>query len=118
MKWIREVGWIVALAVVIAVAIWGPQRKKPADADESRAAIERMRAQYEERRIRREQELEHDLARIRTEGTLSRLKVVGAAYRRHLTREKVPPVEEDFRDVPDLWRSHRNGEPFVIPLGS
>ncbi|HEY7313653.1 MAG TPA: hypothetical protein VH643_30155 [Gemmataceae bacterium] len=117
MRWLRDAGWVVALGVVIAVLVLRPERKKPPDPSVSQAAIEKMRAEFEESRVRREEELERDLSKIRTEGTQSQLRLVGKAYRRHLAAKKVPPQEEDFQNVLDIWLSHRDGEPFVILWG-
>jgi hypothetical protein len=117
MRWLRDAGWVVALAVVIVVLVMRPEWKKPADPNESRAAFEKMRAEFEEKRARREQELERELAQLRTEGTQNELRLVGRAYRRHLAKEKAPPREEDFQDILDVWRSQRDGKPFVILWG-
>jgi hypothetical protein len=117
MRWLRDAGWVVALVIVIVVVVMRPEWKKPADPNESRAAFEKLRAEFEEKRARREQELERELAQIRTEGTQAQLRLVGGAYRRHLAKEKVPPQKEAFRDILDIWRSQRDGEPFVILWG-
>jgi len=117
MRWLRDAGWAVALGIVIVVAIMRPEWRKPADPTELRAAFEKMRAEFEEKRSGREQELERELAQIRTEGTQSQLKVVGRAYRRHLVADKVPPREEDLRDIINVCRSQRDGQAFVIIWG-
>jgi hypothetical protein len=117
MQWLRDAGWAVALGIVIVVAIMRPEWRKPTDPTESRAAFEKMHAEFEEKRARREREFERELAQIRTEGTQSQLRLVGRAYRRHLVADKVPPREEDLRDIIDVCRSQRNGEPFVILWG-
>jgi hypothetical protein len=117
MRWLREAGWLVAVGVVIAAVALRPERKTPADPNESRAAFEKLRAEFEEKRARRERELERELAKVRTEGTQNLLRLVGRAYRRPLAAGKAPPREEDFGDVLDVWRSHRDGQPFVILWG-
>src|SRR5436305_1331765 len=108
MRWVRDAGWLVALGVVIVAVAMRPERPKPADPKESRAAFEKLRADFEEKRARRERELERELSAIRNEGTQALLRLVGRAYRRHLLEEKTPPQATDFQDVLSEWRSRRD----------
>ena len=37
----------------------------------------------------------------------------GGEYLRRLAQDKMPPREDAFGEIDDLWRSHRDEKPFV-----
>ena len=81
--------------------------------DALRAAMAKHRADAVERQAAREKEI----AKIKTDGTLSQLRLVGKTYRRHLLSAKMPPTEADMTELTDVWRSSRDDKPFVIVWG-
>jgi hypothetical protein len=117
MRWLRDAGWLVAGGALLALAFTRPDRKPLPDPAETRAAIEKARAEFEERRAKRDEETEREISRIRTETTLDLLRSVGREYRVHLAGEKTPPREEDLGEALDAWRSLRDDRPFVILWG-
>lgn len=117
MRWIRDAGWLVAVGAVIVIFVTRPERKPLPSPAESRASLEKMRADFEEKRAKREAATEQEISRIRTETTLDLLRSVGREYRRHLMLEKAPPRSEDFAEALDAWRSHRDDQPFTILWG-
>lgn len=114
MERLKNFGWVVALVAVLVLAATRTDRKPTPDPYESRAAFEKVRAEFEEKRAKREADTQREISRIRTETTLDLLRSVGRGYRRHLAREKAAPREEDFADALDPWRSRRDDKPFVI----
>jgi hypothetical protein len=111
-KWVREVGWVVALALLAVYFFWLRPTKPPNPAD-VQVLIDQKRQEAEARQAR----IAKDVAVIQTDASLKLLKLVGQAYRRHLAEEKTPPKATDYPDGPDAWRSNRDGQPFVIQWG-
>jgi len=112
MKWLREAGWFVAIGFVVVYLIWLKPQKAP-NPNDVKVLIEQHRAEAAERQAR----LDQELARIDLEATQKLLKQVGKAYREHLTTEKKPPQAADFAELMEVWKSHRDGQPFVIQWG-
>jgi len=119
MKWVREYAWLPILVLGVVYFVWlrparGVNPKEAAAQFEAqRAEIERHRAEWEARRA----EFDQKQARLRTEHTLFVLRMVGEAYRFHLTYEKKPPQAADFADEAGDWKSQRDGEPLVVVWG-
>jgi len=118
-KWVREVGWIVALAFLAVYFFWLRPAKppKPADMqvliDQNRQLIDQKPQEAKAHKAR----IAKEMAIIQTDASLKLLKLVGQAYRRHLAEEKVPPKAEDYSDGADVWRSSRDRQTFVIQWG-
>ncbi|HKA08585.1 MAG TPA: hypothetical protein VKD71_15105 [Gemmataceae bacterium] len=112
MKWFREAGWFVAIGFVVVYFFWLRPAKWPKP-DDTKALIEQHRTEAAERQAR----LDQELARIDLETTQRLLKQVGRAYREHLASEKKPPQAADFMELMEVWKSHRDGQPFVIQWG-
>jgi hypothetical protein len=116
MSWLKELGWLVAVVLaVILLTGWLPKQKQQQfpDPQESRAAFEKLRAEFDAKQAMREEVV----ANARTEGTLDLLRLVGRSYTRRLAQAKTPPQEEDVAEVRDYWRSRRDEKPFVILWG-
>src|SRR5205085_9912441 len=98
MKWVREYAWLPVLALVLVYFVWlrparGLNPKEAiAQLDAQRAEIERSRAEWEARRA----EFDQKQARLQTDHTLFLLRMVGEAYRFHLTYTKRPPQAADL----------------------
>jgi hypothetical protein len=114
MRWLKEAGWLVALCLLAYILTLGlPKRKPQADPEDVRALVEKRRAEREERQAKRAEEL----AKIRLEGTLDTLRLVGKSYLRRTGQLKAPPREEDVGEAIQFWRSRRDEAPFVILWG-
>jgi hypothetical protein len=112
MKWLREAGWFVAVGFVVVYLIWLKPQKAP-NPNDVNALIEQHRADAAAAKAR----LDQELARIDLDATQKLLKQVGKAYREHLTTEKKPPQAADFMELMEVWKSRRDGQPFVIQWG-
>jgi len=110
MRQVRIAVGVAAAAVLAAGAIAWLARPAPVELD---AALEKHRADADDRHARREQKV----AEIQTAGTLDLLRVAGKAYRRHAELAKAPPTADDLRDAFAGLRSQRDGRPFVILWG-
>ncbi len=113
MQWLRDAGWLVALGIGIVFIAMRPERKPLPDPKDTTALIEKHKAEFAERQASREKEI----AKIKTDGTLSQLRLVGKTYRGHLLSAKMPPTEADMTELTDIWRSSRDDKPFVIVWG-
>lgn len=113
MQWVRDAGWIVGAVAVVVVLVMRPKPTAQADLDEAKALIAKHRAEAAERQATREKEM----ARIKTNGTLSLMRIAGEAYRSHLKTEKAPPQATDFAGLTDLWQSSRDEKPFEFAWG-
>ena len=107
MRQVRIAVGVAAAAVLAAGAIAWLARPAPVELD---AALEKHRADADDRHARREQKV----AEIQTAGTLDLLRVAGKAYRRHAELAKAPPTADDLRDAFAGLRSRRDGRPFVF----
>jgi hypothetical protein len=112
MKWVREAGWLIVLALLAVYFIW-LRPPKPAKPEQVQALIDQKRQELQTRQAR----LDKEVAVIQTDTSLKLLKLVGKAYRRHLAEEKMPPRAEDYPDAPEAWKSNRDGQPFAIQWG-
>jgi len=112
MKWLREAGWFVAVGFVVVYLIWLKPKKEP-NPNDMKALIEQHRTEAAERQAR----LEQEVAKVDLEATQRLLKQVGKVYREHLAIEKKPPQAADFMELMEVWKSHRDGQPFVIQWG-
>ena len=112
MKWLREAGWFVAIGFVVVYLIWLKPKKEP-NPNDVKALIEQHRTEAAERQAR----LEQEVAKIDLEATQRLLKQVGKVYREHLAAEKTPPQAADLMELMEVWKSHRDGQPFVIQWG-
>jgi hypothetical protein len=114
MRWLREAGWVVALCLAVYVLTAGlPKRKPQVEPEDARAVLDKSRAEREARQAKRAA----DLAKLRLDGTLETLRMVGKSYLRRLAQLKSPPREEDMGEVTSLWRSRRDEAPLVILWG-
>jgi len=112
MKWLRDAGWFVAIGFVVVYLIWLKPKKEP-NPNDVKALIEQHRTEAAERQAR----LEQEVAKIDLEATQRLLKQVGKVYREHLATEKKPPQAADFMELMEVWKSRRDGQPFVIQWG-
>jgi len=116
MRWFRDTGWIVAAVLALGILFFLPKPAKLPNNDELdalRAMIAKHKAESAERQAAHVKEI----AKIKTDGTLRGLKLVGEAYREHLAAEKMPPAEADFAELKNSWTSRRDDKPFVIMWG-
>src|SRR5262245_42893931 len=119
MKWVRDYAWVPVLVFLFVYFIWlrpaaGPNPKEAiANLEVQRAALEKQRAEWEARRA----EFDLKIARQQTDHTLFRLRIVGEAYRDHLTYAKKPPQATDLADLLGDLTSARDNQPFVIVWG-
>jgi len=104
-------GLAVAGLAVAALFGWLPIPQR-ADQRAAREAMRRQISDAEEARAAKAQALKQ----ARINATQDTLRVIGRAYRRHLTETKTPPVEKDFVELPS-WRSPRDDRPFEILWG-
>jgi hypothetical protein len=112
MKWVRDNTWVLILVLGVVYFVWLRPARGPKP-DDMKAIIERHRAELAARQSR----LDAEVARIQTDASLRMLRSVGNAYREHLAREKTPPQAVDFEELLDVWRSHRDDQPFEIVWG-
>src|SRR5688572_15326139 len=119
MKWVREYGWVAVLVLGIVYFVWlrpvrGPDPKEAiARLEEQRAVRAKERAERDARRV----ELDAKVARLHTDHTLFRLRILGEAYRDHLGSEEKPPQPADLADVAGDMVSARDDQPFEIVWG-
>lgn len=119
MKWVRNYAWLVAPVFLVVYFVWlrpigGPNPKQVmADLEAERAVIEKGRADREARRA----ELDRKVGKLWTDSTLFRLRILGEAYRVHLTHDKKPPRAADLADVLGDVTSARDKEPFEVVWG-
>jgi hypothetical protein len=112
MKWFRDAGWFVAIAFVAVYFVW-LRPPKPPKPEETQALIDKHRQEA----ATRQAQLDQSIAAIQTETTQKLLKLVGKAYRQQLAQEKAPPRAEDNTELLAVWKSDRDGQPFVIQWG-
>jgi hypothetical protein len=119
MKWLRIYGWPIALVLVVVYFVWLRPGPKP-NAREAIAGFEAQRAEIEKDRVERDArraEFDAKMAKLQTDHTLFLLRMVGEAYRFHLSHEKKPPQAADLAAEAGEWKSNRDGQPFVIVWG-
>ena len=119
MKWVREYGWVAVLVLGVVYFIWlrparGPDPKEAiARLEKQRAVLAKERAERDTRRA----ELDAEIARLHTDHTLFRLRILGEIYRDHLGNRKKLPQPADLADVAGDMVSARDNQPFEIVWG-
>lgn len=112
MRWIRDAGWLVALGIGIVFIVMRPERKPLPDPKDTTALIEKHKAEFAERQAARAMEI----GKIKTDGTLSQLKILGRSYA-SLSKLATETPGHDAKEGMDIWRSSRDDKPFVIVWG-
>jgi hypothetical protein len=113
MRWLKVTCGLVVTGFAVAVLFgWLPIPQR-ADQRAAREAMRRQTSDAEEAREAKAQAFKQ----ARINATQDKLRVIGRAYRRHLTETKAPPVEKDFAVLLLSWRSPRDDRPFEILWG-
>jgi type II secretory pathway pseudopilin PulG len=113
MRWLKATCGLVVTGLAVAVLFgWLPIPQR-ADQRAAREAMKRQISDAEEARVAKAQAFKQ----AQISATQDTLRVIGRAYRRHLTVTKTPPVEKDFAELLPSWRSPRDDRPFEILWG-
>lgn len=119
MKRVWDYAWLPVLGLALVYFVWlrpGPRadpKAAIAALEAQRAEVEKSRAEHEARRA----DLDTQIAKLHTDHTLYRLRILGEGYRDHLTHDKKPPQAADLAYILGDLTSARDNGPFEVVWG-